>query len=269
MARNQPLTDGVPQRPSWPGGAGPDPGPGPDPVRTGTGSGAFPRCVRRPVPGPSGGRAVRPARRPCEPECAPGICGRAPGRALCPGTGGRACMVVWAGLAVPAGGWSGPGGPQGVPLPQSPRVADRPGRLGHVSRAVAPPGSTALSTAPSSARPPPRRRHINCGMCRGLWRESDVSAGARPVPVALLPGASGAVVPVAAGALTAGPIMNAPGPRSTWPSRCPRADRSWRPTRTVAAGPSPAGRSPCPPGPVRAGPALLISGRLHSGLTAV
>lgn len=79
-------------------------------------------------------------------------------------------------------GWAG----QGVPLPQSPRVADRPGRPhtspGPLNPSIVPHKVPSPRRSWTRDRPGVRRRHINCGMCRRLWRESDVSSHERFPP---------------------------------------------------------------------------------------
>jgi len=56
-----------------------------------------------------GGRWRRRERCAHDPACAPGICGRAPGRALCAGPCGGACMGAMGRPAAPAGGYDGVG----------------------------------------------------------------------------------------------------------------------------------------------------------------
>ena len=72
-----------------------------------------------------------PERYVRDPACAPGMCGRAPGCALCarPFSGYGALHGARAGRpAAPAGGCDGAGRVRGFRCRNSPRVADRPGR---------------------------------------------------------------------------------------------------------------------------------------------
>lgn len=106
-----------------------------------------------PAPWPYGSGG---ARRSPRPGC-PGVllvCGRAPGRALWPGPGERACMdAAWVGPLH----WTQRAG--GTPSPHSPQAADRSGgRTAPPGPCVAPVRRRSVRAVPGSAAEPFRAR---------------------------------------------------------------------------------------------------------------